>query len=87
MAALIQGKLTPAAAIASMTTARRFGGPDARDLGLVDDVASETELVDRAGDLVRPLAGKDRTTLGAIKSTMFATAVTALVSGSFTVRR
>ncbi|HWE91851.1 MAG TPA: enoyl-CoA hydratase/isomerase family protein [Pseudonocardiaceae bacterium] len=78
MAALIQGKLTPAAAIASMTTGRRFGGADARELGLVDDVAGEGDVVDRASERVRALAGKDRGTLGAIKSTMFAPAVAAL---------
>ncbi|WP_113697005.1 enoyl-CoA hydratase-related protein [Amycolatopsis albispora] len=80
MAALIQAKLTPSAAIASMTTGRRFGGPDARELGLVDVVAAESKLLDHAGDVVRGLAGKDRGTLGAIKSTMFAAAVTALRS-------
>ncbi|UJW32086.1 enoyl-CoA hydratase/isomerase family protein [Saccharothrix sp. AJ9571] len=78
MAALIQGKLTPAAAVASMTTGRRFGGPDARDLGLVDAIAAESKLLDEASDVVRGLAGKDRGTLGAIKSTMYAPAVTAL---------
>ena len=78
MAALIQGKLTPAAAIASMTTGRRFGGPDAQAIGLVDATAPETELVAQAADVVRPLVGKDRGTLGAIKSTMFAQAAAAL---------
>lgn len=78
MAALIQSKTTPAAAIASMTTGRRFGGGEARELGLVDDIADESELVDRASDRVRGLAGKDKGTLGAIKSTMFASAVAAL---------
>ncbi|KZB81568.1 enoyl-CoA hydratase/isomerase family protein [Amycolatopsis regifaucium] len=78
MAALIQGKLTPAAAIASMTTGRRFGGTDARDLGLVDAVAEEPALLEYAADVVRPLAGKDRGTISAIKTTMFTTAVTAL---------
>lgn len=78
MAALIQGKLTPAAAVASMTTGRRFGGPEARELGLVDAVADEAALLATAAEWVRPLAGKDRPTLSAIKSTMFAPAVTAL---------
>jgi enoyl-CoA hydratase/carnithine racemase len=78
MAALVQSKLTPAAAIASMTTGRRFGGPDARDLGLVDDIAGESELVEHATERVRALAGKDRATLGTIKSTMFASTVAAL---------
>lgn len=80
MAALIQSKLTPAAAIASMTTGRRFGGPDARDLCLVDEIAEQAEVLNTATERARSLAGKDRTTLGAIKSTMFDSAVTALRS-------
>ncbi|WP_410659829.1 enoyl-CoA hydratase/isomerase family protein [Amycolatopsis sp. lyj-112] len=80
MAGLIQSKLTPSAAIASMTTGRRFGGTDARDLGLVDAVAEKSSLLEYAADLVRPLAGKDRGTLSAIKTTMFTPAVTALRS-------
>ncbi|RCW46827.1 enoyl-CoA hydratase/carnithine racemase [Halopolyspora algeriensis] len=78
MAALIQGKLTPAAAVEAMTTGRRFGGVQARDRGLVDQVADEGDVVRTAAELVRPLAGKNRDTLGAIKSTMFTSAVTAL---------
>lgn len=80
MAALLQGKLTPAVAVASMTTARRFGGLQACDLGLVDSTADEATLLDAAIDVVRPLAGKDRGTLGAIKATMFAPALAALRS-------
>ena len=75
MAALIQGKLTPAAAVASMTTARRFGGPDAFEAGLVDEIAAGSEVVKAASERVRGLAGKDRGTLGAIKATMFAPSV------------
>ncbi|MFI5614029.1 enoyl-CoA hydratase/isomerase family protein [Amycolatopsis sp. NPDC051903] len=80
MAALIQAKLTPAAAVASMTTGRRFGGPQARDLGLVDATADEAALRSTAVEVVASLAGKDRGTLGAIKATMFAPALTALRS-------
>ncbi|MFI5592993.1 enoyl-CoA hydratase/isomerase family protein [Amycolatopsis sp. NPDC051758] len=78
MAALIQGKLTPSAAIASMTTGRRFGGADALSVGLVDEIAAEGDVVKVATERVQALAGKDRGTLGAIKATMFAPAVTAL---------
>jgi enoyl-CoA hydratase/carnithine racemase len=81
MAALIQGKLTPAAAIASMTTGRRFGGPEAAEIGLVDEVAAEGAVVKVARERVRASAGKDRGTLGAIKATMFAPAVAALRAG------
>lgn len=78
MAALIQSKLTPATAIATMTTGQRFGGTQARERGIVEEAAEEAEVVRAATELVRPLAGKNRETLGAIKSTMFASAVTAL---------
>lgn len=81
MAALIQAKLTPAAAIASMTTGHRFGGPEALAAGLVDETAAESELVKVASERVRVLAGKDRGTLAAIKTTMFAPAVAALRAG------
>ncbi len=80
MAALIQAKLTPRAAVASMTTGRRFGGADAAEYGIVDATAGEGEVTAAATDLVRPLAGKDPGTLGAIKQTMFRTAAQALTN-------
>jgi enoyl-CoA hydratase/carnithine racemase len=80
MAALIQAKLTPQAAVASMTTGRRFGGSDAERLGLVDAVAAEGAVTRAAVDLLRPLDGKDPGTLGAIKQTMFGPAADALTT-------
>lgn len=59
MAALIQAKLTPQAAVASMTTGRRFGGVEAAELGIVDATAAEGAVTAAATDLLRPLAGKD----------------------------
>jgi Delta3-Delta2-enoyl-CoA isomerase len=82
MAALVQAKLTPAAAIAAMTTGRRFDGPTAVATGLVDRTADEAALVATATEAVRPLAGKDRGTLGSIKSTMFAPAAAALLAAA-----
>ena len=82
MAALIQAKLTPQAAVASMTTGRRFGGYDAARLGLVDAVAAEGGVTPAAVDLLRPLGGKDPGTLGAIKNTMFGPAVDALTASN-----
>lgn len=75
MAALIQSKLTPRAAVDSMTTGRRFGGPEAALAGLVDEAAGEAELLDAAIARVAHLQGKPPITLGAIKSTMYAEAV------------
>jgi enoyl-CoA hydratase/carnithine racemase len=82
MAALIQAKLTPQAAVASMTTGRRFGGVEAAELGIVDATAGEGAVTAAATELLRPLAGKDPGTLGAIKQTMFRTAVRALTNQS-----
>ena len=80
MAALIQAKLTPAAAVASMTTGRRFGGVDALALGIVDATAAVDSVVDDAVGLISPLGGKDAGTLGAIKATMYGPAVEALTT-------
>lgn len=75
MAALIQAKLTPRAAITAMTTGHRFTGTTALDAGLVDDTADEPDLLATAIAKVAPLAGKDPKTLGAIKATMNADVV------------
>ncbi|WP_040779175.1 enoyl-CoA hydratase-related protein [Nocardia pneumoniae] len=78
MAALIQAKLTPKTAVASMTTGRRFGGLDAAAADIVDATAAEGAVTDTALALLAPLGGKDPGTLGAIKNTMYAKAVAAL---------
>lgn len=80
MSALIQAKLTPQAAVASMTTGHRFGGEEAAAYGIVDAVAPLESLADAAAARVRGLAGKDRTTLGTIKSRMYAGVVAALLA-------
>lgn len=74
MAALIQAKLTPQTAIVAMSTGHRYPAEDAVAAGLVEGVAAEADLVANAIAKVKPLAGKDPATLGAIKATMFATA-------------
>lgn len=81
MAALIQGKTTPQTAVESMTTGRRYGGPDALAAGLVDGTAREDALLNTATERVLGLAGKDRATLGKIKHTMYADVVNALRQG------
>ncbi|QLY28403.1 enoyl-CoA hydratase-related protein [Nocardia huaxiensis] len=78
MAAIIQAKLTPKAAVASMTTGRRFGGPDALAYDIVDAVAAESAVTDTAVGLLAGLGPKDPGTIGAIKNVMYADAVSAL---------
>jgi Delta3-Delta2-enoyl-CoA isomerase len=80
MAALIQAKLTPQAAVSAMTTGSRFGGPDAAAIGIVDATAEEDTVLGTAINTLAPLGAKDPGTLGAIKNTMFAGAVTALTN-------
>lgn len=78
MSALITSKLAPRTALTSMTTGHRYPGPQAHEDGLVDATADLDTLQSAASDIVRPLAGKDRNTLGAIKQTMFSSVVEAL---------
>ena len=81
MDALIRCKLTPASAIEAMTTGRRYGGTDALAAGLVDEAVAEADVVPRAIERVRGLAGKDSATLGTIKQRMFGDALHALTEG------
>jgi enoyl-CoA hydratase/carnithine racemase len=78
MSALIQAKLTPAAATEAMLTARRYGGEEALAAGLVTATTAEDDVLPAAIALVGPLAGKDPTTLGLIKQRMYAGAVQTL---------
>ncbi|WP_405182072.1 enoyl-CoA hydratase-related protein [Nocardia sp. NBC_01377] len=82
MAALVQAKLSPKTAVASMTTGRRFGGADASAVDIVDATAGEGEVTTAAIAMLAPLGAKDQATLGAIKNTMFASAVAALTADS-----
>ncbi|MFI5716161.1 enoyl-CoA hydratase-related protein [Nocardia sp. NPDC051750] len=78
MAALVQAKLSPQAAVTAMTTGHRFTGPDALAAGLVDATAPETEVRTAAVDRLTPIIGKNPTTLAAIKTTMYSTVTAAL---------
>ena len=81
MAALIQGKLTPAAALEAMTTGRRYGGTDARTAGIVDETAPEAEVLSKALARARSLTGKKPQTLSAIKTQMYTRQLAALREG------
>ena len=78
MAALIQGKLQPQAAVEAMTTGRRYGRPDAKAAGIVDWVADEATLHESAAGKGVELASKHRETLRQIKQTTYASAIEAL---------
>jgi enoyl-CoA hydratase/carnithine racemase len=78
MAALIQARLSKAAAHEAMTTGRRYGGSDAAAAGIVDAAVGEDEVVAAAVQRAAALAGKHGATLGAIKEGMYADALALL---------
>jgi enoyl-CoA hydratase/carnithine racemase len=78
MAALIQARLSKAAAHEAMTTGRRYGGGDAAAAGIVDAAVGEDEVVAAAVQRATALAGKHGATLGAIKEGMYADALALL---------
>jgi enoyl-CoA hydratase/carnithine racemase len=78
MSGLIQSKLTPATAADAMVAARRYGGEDARQAGIVTATASEDTVLSDAVALAAGQAGKLGTTLGTIKERMYRSALAAL---------
>jgi enoyl-CoA hydratase/carnithine racemase len=78
MSALIMSKLSPRAAADAMMTGRRYDAPAALASGVVDGICSLDDLAETADAVVRPLVGKDKMTLGTIKSVMYADVVEAL---------
>lgn len=81
MGALIQARLSPQAAHVTMLTSQRYGGLDARDLGIVDFIADEATLLPTAMELASSLASKDPATVGAIKHGMYGDVASKLIPG------
>jgi enoyl-CoA hydratase/carnithine racemase len=71
MTSLIKAKLTPRSELDLMTTGRRYDAPAAREAGIVDAICDAEDLINIAKGMVAGLAGKDRHTLGEIKSTVY----------------
>ncbi|MBW6437347.1 enoyl-CoA hydratase/isomerase family protein [Actinoplanes hulinensis] len=72
MSALIQARLTPQAAHEAMTTARRYGAPDAVTAGIVDHAVDEESVRRTAVEIAASQIGKAGPTLGTIKARMYA---------------
>lgn len=81
MAALIQARLSKAAAHESMTTGRRYSGVDAEAAGIVDAACPEDDLLDRAKATAEELAPNAGPTLAAIRREMYAPAIARLTDG------
>ena len=78
MSKLIQAKLTPAAAHKAMLGGHRFGGPEALQWGIVDELAAEDQVLSTAIERTKPLSGKNRVVASAIKNVMYHDAIEAL---------
>jgi enoyl-CoA hydratase/carnithine racemase len=78
MNALITARLSPPVAHRAMVTAQRYTGPEALASGIVTELASEEDVLDRAVALAAALTSKPRPGLGAIKRGMYAGAIEAL---------
>jgi Delta3-Delta2-enoyl-CoA isomerase len=78
MNALLAARLPVRTAHEAMTTGRRYAGPEALAAGIVDEVAPEGELLERATAWAQAQAGKDPGTLRTIKQRLHAPALAAL---------
>jgi enoyl-CoA hydratase/carnithine racemase len=78
MSALIQSRLTPAAATTAMIGAKRFGGEEAASLGIVDAATAEDQVLAQAVELAGAHAAKLGGTLATIKERMYAPALATL---------
>jgi Delta3-Delta2-enoyl-CoA isomerase len=78
MNALIRARLPIATAHEAMTTARRYGGDEAHDAGIVMGVGTELEILDIAVARAAERAAKAGPTMGAIKAGLYAEVVAAL---------
>jgi enoyl-CoA hydratase/carnithine racemase len=80
MNALLVARLPRLAAHESMTTGRRYTGPEARAAGVVDAVAAVDQVLAAAVERAAPLAGKASPALAEIKTRMYGDALAALAS-------
>jgi Delta3-Delta2-enoyl-CoA isomerase len=80
MNALIRSRLPIATAHEAMTTARRYGGEDAKAAGIVAATAGEGEVLDVAVARAEERAAKAGPVFGAIKSRLYADVIAELTA-------
>lgn len=72
MNALLKARLPHRTAHEAMTTARRYGAPEALAAGIIDETADLDDVLDRAVERAASLAGKNPEILRAIKQRLHA---------------
>ncbi|WP_043777346.1 enoyl-CoA hydratase/isomerase family protein [Rhodococcus sp. JVH1] len=76
--ALLAARLPAQAVHTALVTGRRYGGVAASELGFVDEVAPEQQVLTRAVEHAQGLVATRGRTLGEIKSSLYADAVASL---------
>jgi len=71
MSSLIQARLSHSTAHEAIATGRRYAAAEALEAGIVDDSASEEEVLQRALERARPLAAKAHPVLAELKAGMY----------------
>jgi len=79
--AVLQAKYLRSSLLTALLSGARLGADEARVLGFVDGVASEESLVPDALARARELAGKDGATVGAVKQSLYRSALAVLARG------
>jgi enoyl-CoA hydratase/carnithine racemase len=75
---LLKAKLPGRTTHEALVTGRRYGGPEALAAGIVQQVASEQDVLAEAVKIAADLAGKDRRTLAVHKRLLYGDAIAAL---------
>jgi Delta3-Delta2-enoyl-CoA isomerase len=75
---LVRARVAPQVAHEALTTGRRYTGEEAAAAGIVDELASEDEVVTSAVAIARDLSEKDPATYGAIKASLYRDALASL---------
>lgn len=77
---LITARLDPRTAHIAVVTGRRFGGVEARDMGIVDDAEAELEVLERAVEVAAANADKPTAILSDMKSQRYRQVAEALLA-------
>ena len=81
MAALVTARLQGQVLRDVVLAGTRFGGPDCVARGIAEEAVALPDLLPRAIERARALAGKDRTTYGTLKRNIYGTTIDVMAEG------